>query len=80
MLTMKPQDPPVSDRLEQSTDPACHRESKLTVAWIIGVSVAVVSLLDLVRRHLLPGSDIWFLALLLPTWLVICLFSQYRRG
>ena len=80
MLTMKPQDPPVTDRLEQSTDRTCRREGKLTVALIIGISVAVVGLFDLVRRHLLPGGDIWFLALLLPTWFLICLFRPYRRG
>jgi hypothetical protein len=79
MFITKPQDPQVTDRLEQSTDRVCRREGKLTGIVIIGVSIVVVSILGVVRQHLPPNADIWLLGLVIPTWFAIYCLRQYRR-
>jgi|SRR5947209_8568920 hypothetical protein len=79
MLIMKPQDTQVTDRLEPSTDRVCRREGKLTGVAIIGISMAVVSISDVVRQHLMPDSNIWFLGFIIPIWFLLQFFMKYRR-
>ena len=79
MLIMKPQDTQVTDRLEQSTDPVSRREGKLTAIAIIGISMAVLSISDVVRRHLMPDANIWFLGFIIPIWFLLHLFMKCRR-
>jgi hypothetical protein len=80
MLIMKAQDTQVADRLEQSTDPVSRREGKLTGIAIIGISLAVVSISDVVRQHVMPDSNIWFLGFLIPIWFLLHFFMKYRRN
>jgi hypothetical protein len=79
MLIMKPQDTQVTDRLEPSKDRVCRREGKLTGVAIIGISMAVVSISDVVRQHLMPDSNIWFLGFIIPIWFLLQFFMKYRR-
>lgn len=79
MLIMKPQDTQVTDRLEQSTDPVSRREGKLIGIAIIGISMAVVSISDVVRQHLTPDANIWFLGLIIPIWFLLHFFMKHRR-
>jgi len=80
MLIMKAQDTQVADRLEQSTDPVSRREGKLTGIAIIGISLAVVSISDVVRQHVMPDSNIWFLGFLITIWFLLHFFMKYRRN
>jgi hypothetical protein len=76
---MNPQDSQLTEELEPSTDRVCRRWSKLAYLAIIGTSVGVVMVLDVVRQHL-PNINVWLLALAVPIWFMIHLWRKYSRS